>query len=258
LTNVLLGSGLDFHDLQVLSAAPRRSEAIAQAGPFAVPAGNAAETSLRPRPHFPDHGAMPVRIDMSNPLLGDDRRVGALASAAVMALAAVARRGVPQWDNDAFLEINGLPDALYGPVWPVMQLGSLASVGITAGLTRRLGRRPPRATTVALAGGAAWLACKPVKRLVGRPRPDPATTRVKVRGAAQTGLGYPSGHAAVAAAMGAVLAKGASRRRRSGIALLAGTVGASRVYIGAHYPLDVLGGWAAGLAMAALVRSLRR
>lgn len=180
-------------------------------------------------------------------------RVCVLASATVAAMAAIARQGVPRWEDETFRRINGLPDWLHGPVWPVMQLGSLASVGIVAGLTRRLDRRPRRAGTVALAGGAAWLVCKPLKRLVGRPRPDSATTRV--RGAAQTGLGYPSGHAAVAAAMGAVLAKGASRRRRGGIALLAGTVGASRVYIGAHYPLDVVGGWAAGLAMATLVRS---
>lgn len=195
---------------------------------------------------------------MDNKLLGDDRRVSALASAAVLTLAAVARRGVPKWDTDTFLKINGLPDALYGPVWPVMQLGSLASVGMVAGLTRRLDRRPQRAGAVALAGGAAWLVCKPLKRLVDRPRPDPATTEVRVRGMTQTGLGYPSGHAAVAAAMGIVLARGASHRRRSGIILLAGTVGASRVYIGAHYPLDVIGGWAAGLATGALARSLRR
>ena len=188
----------------------------------------------------------------------DDGRTGALASAAVLAMAAIARRGVPRWDDDTFRRINGLPDALYLPVWPVMQLGSLASVGVTAGLTHRLGRRPQLAATVALAGGAAWLVCKPLKRLVGRPRPDPAVTEVRIRGGAQTGLGYPSGHAAVAAAMGTVLARGASRRRRSGIAFLAGTVGASRVYIGAHYPLDVIGGWAAGLAMATLVRSFRR
>ena len=195
---------------------------------------------------------------MNAKLLDDDRRVGALASTAVLGMAALARRGVPHWDDDGFRRINGLPDALYGPIWPVMQLGSLASVGVIAGLTRLLDRRPQRAGTVALAGGTAWLVCKPLKRLVGRPRPDPEVTVVKIRGMTQTGLGYPSGHAAVAAAIGSVLARGASRRQLGGISLLAGTVGASRVYIGAHYPLDVLGGWAAGLAMATLARTLRR
>ncbi|MDJ0497692.1 MAG: phosphatase PAP2 family protein, partial [Acidimicrobiia bacterium] len=124
--------------------------------------------------------------------------------------------------------------------------------------TRLLDNQPRRAGTVALAGTAAWLVCKPLKRLTSRPRPDANETAVKTRGAAQTGLGYPSGHAAVATAMGTVLAKGASRSRLGGIALVAGTVGASRVYIGAHYPLDVAGGWAAGIATATLVRSLGR
>ena len=173
-------------------------------------------------------------------------------------MAVLARRGLPRWDVRAFRVINALPNALHGPVWPVMQLGSLASVGVIAGLTRLLDGRPARARNVALAGGAAWLVCKPLKRLVGRPRPDPDAIPVRVRGPAQTGLGYPSGHAAVAAAMGTVLARGASPRERRGFTLLVGTVGTSRIYVGAHYPLDVLGGWAAGIAIATLVRDFRR
>ena len=62
--------------------------------------------------------------------------MSALASVAVVAMAAMARRSVPEWDDNTFRKINGLPDALHGPVWPVMQLGSLASVGVVAGLTR--------------------------------------------------------------------------------------------------------------------------
>ena len=198
------------------------------------------------------------RTAMDDMYLRSDRWVCLPAAATVASMAALARRGVPRWDDDAFRMINGLPDRLYVPVWPVMQLGSLASVGITAGLARLVDQRPQRAGTVALAGGAAWLVCKPLKRVVNRPRPDPEASVVRIRGMAQTGLGYPSGHAAVAAAMGTVLARGASRRSRGAIALLAATVGAGRVYVGAHYPLDVVGGWAAGLATATLVRSFRR
>ena len=201
-------------------------------------------------------GNVGIAMNRANPTI--DLCGGVLASAGVGAMAAVARRGVPQWDKDAFHTINGLPDALYGPVWPVMQFGSLASVGVVAGLTRLLGPSPQRALLVGVAGGAAWLGCKPLKRLVGRPRPGPTSTEARIRGAAQTGLGYPSGHAAVAAAVGTVLARGVSRRRVGGIAALVGTVGASRVYVGAHYPLDVVGGWATGIATAMLARSLRR
>lgn len=186
-----------------------------------------------------------------------------LAGTLIVVLAgAAARRGIGPWEEVTLRTINTLPDALYTPVWPVMQFGSLTAVGVVASLASRHGESG-RAARVAVAGGAAWLVCKPLKRLAHRRRPDPEADRVKIRGSAQTGLGYPSGHAAVATAMGVVLAKGASTRQVCGFAGLAGAVGMSRIYVGAHYPLDVLGGWAAGMVtgmwgLATFDRSIAR
>lgn len=70
---------------------------------------------------------------------------------------------------------------------------------------------------------------------------------------------FPSGHAMAGSifylTMGALLAR-TSRRRREKIfvmaaaLLLSGLVGFSRVYLGVHYPTDVIAGWMAGAAWA--------
>jgi undecaprenyl-diphosphatase len=71
---------------------------------------------------------------------------------------------------------------------------------------------------------------------------------------------FPSGHAATSAA-GAFILAYLLGRGGLGLALLAVAIGFSRVYVGVHYPLDVLAGAVVGLAVAlvsaALVRRLR-
>jgi undecaprenyl-diphosphatase len=89
-----------------------------------------------------------------------------------------------------------------------------------------------------------------------RPRPDlvPAATRVYT-------ASFPSGHAMLSAitylTLGALLARVEERRRVKafliGVAVtLTMLVGISRVYLGVHWPSDVLAGWCVGAAWAAL------
>ncbi|HEX4608921.1 MAG TPA: phosphatase PAP2 family protein [Urbifossiella sp.] len=117
-----------------------------------------------------------------------------------------------------------------------------------------LGRHYPAALLVLVAtagGGALSMALKGV---FARPRP----ALVPHLSFAATSS-FPSGHSMLAAVtyltLGALLARlvrpwWAKLYFPAVAAVLAGLVGASRVYLGVHYPTDVVAGWAAGLAWA--------
>ena len=121
-------------------------------------------------------------------------------------------------------------------------------VAIVAGLGLwRWRRRWLPAVLPALALAGAWAGSLLIKGLVGRPRP-PAADRLTVIHS----WSYPSEHAAQALATWGMLAlmlmAGRSARARvllaAGAALIAFVVGLTRLYLGAHWMTDVLGGWA--------------
>lgn len=77
----------------------------------------------------------------------------------------------------------------------------------------------------------------------------------------ETSLSFPSGHSMMSSVvyltLGALIARAVPRRREKiyvvvAAALLSLLVGVSRVYVGVHYPTDVLAGWSAGTAWALL------
>ncbi len=86
-----------------------------------------------------------------------------------------------------------------------------------------------------------------LKLAIGRPRPD---LRPLV-GLPPDGS-FPSGHTATSFAGAAVLACFAPRLAPF-LYLLAAAIGFSRIYVGVHWPLDVLGGAVLGTAVALLV-----
>jgi membrane-associated phospholipid phosphatase len=76
---------------------------------------------------------------------------------------------------------------------------------------------------------------------------------VAIRGKEEGDLGFPSGHAAVSAALTTAAAPFVSPPVRVVAAGLAGYVSFARVHVGAHLPLDVIGGACMGVAVASAV-----
>jgi membrane-associated phospholipid phosphatase len=171
-------------------------------------------------------------------------------TAAFVVLARKAATGrVSVQEERSFRILNSLPNGIYRPLWLVMQGGSLAAVGAAALAARS--RSPTTATSLAVAGTTAWVLAKVTKPLVGRGRPAEHLGYVTVRGAKQSGLGFPSGHAAVATALAVVGSRGPGNHTAWGW-VIAATVGAARQYVGAHLPLDVAGGVALGATVGAV------
>ena len=180
------------------------------------------------------------------------------AGAAVLAgtLVPIRRDRIGRREQKAFRLVNDLPDPLYVPAWPVMQLGALGAVPVTAAVALAAGNRP-LAGRLLSGGTAAWVLAKVVKRVVRRGRPIALLAGVRTRGHEPTGLGYLSGHAAVSVALAAAAWPHLGAGGRRATLGLASVVGLSRIYVGAHLPLDVAGGAALGLLVDA-ASSLRR
>jgi len=179
------------------------------------------------------------------------RAAAATAGAGLLALSWLALDDrsdvVPGWEADAFEAVNGLPDSLRWPLWAPMQAGNFwmcaaGAAGVYAA-TRRV--RPALATAAAVV--LAWGAAKGVKSFVERGRPGDLLGGVEVRESGIHGQGYVSGHAAVAFAVATMVAPLVPRGWRWAPFGLATMVALTRVYYGAHLPLDVVGGAGLGI-----------
>ncbi|HET6954448.1 MAG TPA: phosphatase PAP2 family protein [Acidimicrobiales bacterium] len=175
--------------------------------------------------------------------------IGGLAAFAGGAVVA-RQRGVTQIEQRCFELVNGLSHRGYPLVWLPMQLGNLAGPLVVGAVLRATGHRRLGAR-VAAVGTVTWVAAKALKPVGRRGRPAHTVPATRVLGQAQAGLGYPSGHAAVAAATAAVVAPHLTRRARPVAWAVALAVGPMRGYVGAHLPLDVFGGVALGVALGA-------
>lgn len=110
------------------------------------------------------------------------------------------------------------------------------------------GRRWAWGVAVSLAACAAIVVADVAKAMIGRPRPPEHLAMVPLSGTAM-----PSSVSLLCAAMGVAVVVGWDRRGRprrwgavAAVAAVVGAFGFAVVYLGAHWPSDVLVGWAMG------------
>lgn len=155
----------------------------------------------------------------------------------------LARAAGPHWVRRAMVDFTALGGGTVLTTWVILALGLLAirRLWLTAGLVL--------AATVlgSILSGQA-------KLLFARPRPDLVEHLVEAQG-----LSFPSGHATNSAIIYLTLALlisqvvhgRATRAYILGAAvMLTGIVGISRVFLGVHWPSDVMAGWCIGTAWA--------
>ncbi|HET9724234.1 MAG TPA: phosphatase PAP2 family protein [Actinomycetota bacterium] len=163
------------------------------------------------------------------------------------------RPSVSPVEEEVFRAANGASDRIRIPVRAVMQAGTFATVPLAAGGALVLGRRD-LAWRLAIGGTGAWLLARLVKPLGGRPRPGRLLEDVRIREGIEGNLGWVSGHATVSTTLAALVAPHVSGPARLALGGIVATTGFGRMYVGAHLPLDIVGGIGLGLIVSGICR----
>jgi undecaprenyl-diphosphatase len=159
----------------------------------------------------------------------------------------------------------GDPTNPIGPAWLEHALLNITALGgyvilsmLVIGVAIYLIAAGKRGTALLVVGavGSGTLLSETLKLGFARPRPDLVAHLAEVQSAS-----FPSGHAMISAiaylTLGVLLTRAHKQRRTKIIImsyaiLLTLMIGLSRIYLGVHWPTDVLAGWALGAAWSSL------
>ena len=178
--------------------------------------------------------------------------VVALAGIAVLGAGMIAVRNgsVTGLERSTFRAINDLPAALYPVLWPFQQLGTIV-VGPLAAIIAAAFRKFRLAAALIVATILKLGLERVVKKIVTRERPGTSIGgHVHLRGNVSLhGESFVSGHAVLVTAIACLVVPYLRGRWKLVPGAVVAVVLVTRVYVGAHNPLDVICGAALGLGI---------
>jgi membrane-associated phospholipid phosphatase len=144
------------------------------------------------------------------------------------------------WEQQLNLWVYHWPSG-WRPAMLVLTLGgSVWALAATTAVLTWFRLRKQAVLTLAVGLMTAG-ACELLKQAIGRPRPGLLIPDIMPR-AASSGNGFPSGHSAMIVFLSFMLWPLIPRSFRWLLPLVAGSVFISRIYLGVHSPLDIVGG----------------
>lgn len=163
---------------------------------------------------------------------------------------------VPDWEVSLFRAVYDLPDFLRPIFFVITQFGSVLVLGLLL-LLYFFRRRYHIVLRLLMTGTLAYLVSGLAKDMWGRIRPTEFLVDVINLDYIVRGPGFPSGHMALATALAFTVGHYLPKKYRWIVPVWIIGVGLSRMYLGIHFPLDILGGFAIGWGSYALFRHVR-
>jgi uncharacterized protein (TIRG00374 family) len=164
----------------------------------------------------------------------------------------LADSGVGTLELYLFRFFNSLPGYLT-PIFILISVFGTIGFVFVATLVTLFRKHYAHSIKFLLAGVLAWIVTKWLKTYEFRQRPSEILPNVQLRENLDSVIGYPSGHAAVATALGTIAYLYTPKRFHKYITWMIVLVCVSRLFLGMHLPIDVIGGFGVGLAISSVL-----